>query len=138
MKRKSIQSFSYIINTLKQVEDLVKKNNEQFQKQLTTLTTDVAIIKNIISDMKKEVFGNGKEGLNIRTTKLEEKVMLLDRGVDKAVTTDEVLQARFRTIEMKIIRWSGIILGINLTIGAIIAWMTNWDKIALFFHIGGH
>lgn len=128
---------NFILRAVERVEGAVKKSHEQAQAQIATLVTDVAVIKSTMGDIKKEVFGNGKEGLTIRTTKLEARVMSLESSADKAVTTDEILQAKFRAMETKILQWSGIVLGVNLTIGAIITWIVNWEKITSLFHRGG-
>lgn len=124
---------NYILRAVERLETTVKKNHEQTQAQIATIVTDIVVIKNTVSDIKREVFGNGREGLASRTTKLETRLTALDSSMDRAVTTDEVLQAKFRAIEAKILQWSGVVLGINLTIGAIITWAINWEKIMSIF-----
>lgn len=129
---------NFIIRYLEKLEKAVKSTAEETQKQINPLVTDIAVIKSTMDDIKKEVFGNGKEGLTVRTTKLEARVTGIEGIQDKAITTDEVLQARFRKMEEKILKWSGLVLGVNLTIGAIITWIVNWEKITKLLNIGGH
>lgn len=129
---------NFIIRHLEKLERAVKSTAEETQKQINPLVTDVAVIKSTMSDIKKEVFGNGKEGLTARTTKLEARITGIEYAQDKAITSDEVLQARFRKMEEKILKWSGLVLGINLTIGAIMAWVINWEKIARILDIKVH
>ena len=120
------QDIAFIVRVLERLELTVKEGAEVTQEIINQLVTDVAVMKGTLTDIKKEVFGNGKDGLTTRMTKTESKVCSIEEKHDDIVSADAILHTKFRKLEEKIWKWTGIVLGINLTLGVVFTIVTHF------------
>ena len=113
---------------------VTKETAERLREKMDSVGIDIAVIKQTTTDLKNAVFGNGKEGLILRTSKLEGHVTNLQDCHGTSKTNDEALDHRLTSMETKIIRWSGIVIGAMIVINVVMALIINWDKIRTISH----
>jgi len=122
-------AFESIKETMSTIHADNKVRFEKLEDKVGTVLTDIAIIKNMNTDFKKDIYGNGTPGMKTRLTQTEERLVSVTSIADDANTNALAAKGKVDKIEGKIGRFIGIVVGGNFIIAVLFAILINWDKI---------
>ena len=106
----------------------IQTMHEVHAKTLGDLKVDMAIVKEKLGDVHKTVFGNGVDGLKTQVIKLTSTIEAMKKAQDEGTTDDRVVEGRVKKLENKWSLAKGIMVGMNVLWGIIVAVLTIWKR----------